>query len=247
MESRWLTGLVMLGCSSAPPHRPTPPAPSAEKATVAGFVEKLGTMSLAQHEIAKGTPPDRLLLATLFDADGNISNLPRPVLGGTFILEPTPNQLVLRGPLDSDPARVLTIHIASSAPTTAHLVNRAGEPIEELGPQGQVRVTVSRDPETVPSQAARLRAASLWALIGENINVPYAPAEFAAAVLGTRLLRSEIPAMFAAPGQGTWVLLKTLTPDELYVAFDTSTGRAEVFPKTPNEPNAAARAMFRAL
>ncbi len=247
MERRWLIGLVVLGCSSGPAPGPALPAPSSEKATVGGFVDQLGTMSLAQHELTKGTPPDRLLLATLFDADGNISNLARPVLGGTFTLEAAPNQLVLRGPLDSDPARVLTIRIASSAPTTAHLVNRAGEPIEELGPQGQVRVTVSRDPTTVPSQAARLRTASLWALIGENINVAYAPAELTAAVLGTKLLRSEIPAMFAAPGAGTWVLLKTLTPAELYVAFDTSTGRTEVFPKTPNEPNAAARAMFRAL
>ncbi len=245
MDRRWLLALVMIGCSSTP--RPAPPVPPVEKATVAGFVDQLGTMSLAQHEIAKGTPPDRLLLAALYDASGNISNLERPVLGGTFTLEPGPKQLVLRGPLDSDPARVLTIHIVSSAPTVAHLVDRSGEPIEQLGPQGQVRVTVSRDPKTVPSQAARLRAASLWALIGENINVPYAPAEFAAAVLGTKLLRSEIPAMFAAPGQGTWVLLKTMTPDELYIAFDTSTGRAEVFPKTPNVPNAAARAVFRAL
>jgi hypothetical protein len=247
MDSRWLIGLIMIGCAPAPPPSPAAPAPAAEKATVAGFVDQLGSMSLAQHEIAKGTPPDRLLLATLFDADGNISPLARPVLGGTFTFEPAPNQLVLRGPLDSDPARVLTIHIVSSAPTVAHLVNRAGEPIEELGPQGQVRVTVSRDPKTAPSQAARLRTASLWALIGENINAPYAPAEFAAAVLGTKLLKSEIPAMFAAPGQGTWVLLKTMTPDEMYVAFDTSTGRTELFPKTPNEPNAAARAVFRAL
>lgn len=244
MDSRWLIGLVMIGCSARAPSRPTAPAPTA---TVAGFVEQLGAMSLAQQEIAKGTAPDRLLLATLFDADGNISNQARPVLGGTFTFEPGQGQLVLRGPLDSDPARVLVIHIASSAPTTAHLVDRAGQPIEELGPQGQVRVTVTRDPKTVPSQAARLQAASLWALIGEDVNVAYAPAEFAAAVLGTKLLRSEIPAMFAAPGHGTWVLLKTMTPDELYVAFDTSTGRAEVFPKTPNEPNAAARAVFRAL
>lgn len=247
MDSRWLIGLVVVGCSSAQP-RPTPPAvKTAPTPTVAGFVDQLGALSLAQHEIAKGTAPDRLLLATLFDAEGNISNEARPVLGGTFTLEPAPDQLVLSGPLDSDPARVLTIRIASTAPTTAHLVDRAGKPIEELGPQGQVRLTITRDPKALPSQPARLRAASLWALIGENITAPYAPAEFSAAVLGTKLLRSEIPAMFAAPGQGTWVLLKTMTPDELYVAFDTTTGRTELFPKTPNEPNAAARAVFRAL
>lgn len=246
MDCRWLFGLVVIGCA-APQARPTPVAKGTAPSTVAGFVEQLGTLSLAQREIAKGTAPDRLLLATLFDGEGNISNQARPVLGGTFTFEPAPDQLVLRGPLDSDPDRVLTIRIASSAPTTAHLVDRAGAPVEDLGPQGQVRVTITRDPKAAPSLAGRVRAASLWALLGENVTTPYAPAEFSAAVLGTKLLRSEIPAMFAAPGQGTWVLLKTMTPDELYVAFDTSTGRGELFPKTPNEPNDAARAVFRAL
>jgi hypothetical protein len=51
----------------------------------------------------------------------------------------------------------------------------------------------------------------------------------------------------AYPGKGTWVLLKTASPDELYLAFDVETGVIEFFPKTPMEPNDAARALFKAL
>ncbi len=247
MDRRWWVTLVMVGCSSASPRTQAPSAKAkAPPTTVAGFVDELGAMSLAQHEIAKGTAPELLVLALLTE-DGTVSAQARPVLGGNFTLEPTTGQLVLRGPLDSDPTRVLTIQIAPSAAKTAHLVDQSGAPTEELGLRGTVRLLMTRDPKAVPSQPARLRAASLWALIGENIHAPYAPAEFEAAVLGTKLLRNEIPAMFSAPGRGTWVLLKTMTPDELYVAFDTTTGRTDVFPKTPNQPNAAARALFRAL
>lgn len=241
---RWLIGLVLAGCSSsAPREKPAADPP----ATVAGFIERLGAMSLAQHELAKGTDPERLMMATMLDAEGKVSDQARPVLGGTFTLELSRGQLVLHGKLDSDPARVLTIQVASSAPETAHLVSPSGEPVEELGTRGKVKLSIMRDPSSPPSQPARLRAASLWALIGENVNAPYAPAVLDTAVLGTKLVRSEIPALFGSPGKGSWVLLKTMSPDEMYVAFDASTGRVEVFPKTPNEPNAAGRAVFRAL
>ena len=43
------------------------------------------------------------------------------------------------------------------------------------------------------------------------------------------------------------MLLKTVTPDELYVAFDLEHGKLELFPKTPLVPNDAAMALFKAL
>jgi hypothetical protein len=87
----------------------------------------------------------------------------------------------------------------------------------------------------------------LWALLGENVNTPSAPARFEAAVLGTRLVKGDIPSLFGTPGNGSWVLLKTTVPEELYFAFDAQTARGEFFPKTPNVPNVAARALFQAL
>jgi hypothetical protein len=43
------------------------------------------------------------------------------------------------------------------------------------------------------------------------------------------------------------VLLKLVTPAELYLAFDAASGAVELFPKTPMTPTDAARALFHAL
>jgi hypothetical protein len=221
-------------------------------ATLDAFIDRLEQISLVREQLARGQAAQRLMLAVFMAKDGTVAGEERPTLAGTFALQPGRAQddggLTLHGALDTDRHTVIDIRITDIGnDDLARLVDpKTGAQVQDLGVQPKVMLAVSRDPHALASQPARLRAASLWALFGENVRAPYKPAAFEAAVLGARLVRQTMPSLFH-PGEGTWVLLKTVHPDELYFAFDAATGNAEFFPKTPNEPNDAARALFNAL
>ena len=200
----------------------------------------LEPVSVAMRKLREGTAPEQLYLALFVDGPERnvVSGDERPTLSGRFASSAPPPadgaagapRLRLRGRFDADHARLYEVELSVS-PADEH----------------EVRVRVTREPATEPSRAARLRAASLWALVGERIDAPDAPADFTAVVLGVDLVRNRVPAYFGDPGRGTWLLLKATTPDTLYLAYDPVTTTLDLFPTTPMTPNAAALALFRAL
>jgi hypothetical protein len=221
-----------------------PPSPVAGE-----LVATLDQISLLRAEIRKARPPKQWHLAVFVNKDHLVAAEERPVLSGRFtIVEVSGRKLVMQSRLDADPAQQLVVTVEVTGEV---MDGRSNDPVTGLeshgGEYGKVKVTVERDAKAAASEAARLRVASLWDLIGEHIDVPYRPAIYDAAVLGAQLVKTPMPANFEMPGQGNWVLLKTAQPDELYLAFDVEAGLIEFFPKTPMEPTAAARALFRAL
>ncbi|MBA3539181.1 MAG: hypothetical protein H0T79_06105 [Deltaproteobacteria bacterium] len=214
--------------------------------TVDAVVAALGQIALVHAELLKGKSPESLHLAVFMEGD-KVSGDERPVLSGRFaIAAPGDRQLLLQTRFDADPKQVVLVTLRmKGAKDSARLVDPVTGKETRLEDQETVSLEVSRSAAAAPSHPDRLRAAQLWSLIGEHIAAPYQPARFEAAVIGTQLVKTS--AYFWNPGKGSWVLLKTTTPDELYLAFDVETGIIEVFPKTPMQPTEAARALFKAL
>ncbi len=212
------------------------------------FLDSLAAMSLAKSFIAQGKSPEQFYLAMLVDDDGKPSGRERPVLSARFEHQSNkPDSVSFRCRFEEAPQSEVTIRLTLNGELeSAYTVDRSSKKETELGDKPKIGVVVEREGGGI-LQAARLRIASLWSLTGQRIDLPYAPARFEAAVLGVRLTKTGIPASFSNPGSGTWVLLKTVTPDELYLAFDLEHGKLEFFPKTPLVPNDAAMALYRSL
>jgi hypothetical protein len=196
----------------------------------------------------QGASADRLMLAMFLDPDGKVSGN-RPSLIGAFTMKESADAYTFRGAFDGDAKseyeiRLVDRGLKAHAHLEEHFDAGADKDIDDVD---MFEVSIKRTSSGAPSQADRLRAASVWALVGSNVNTPSTPATFEVGVLGTQLVRSEEPAMFGGPGTGTWLLLKVLQPDELYVAMDLVGGRVEWFPKVPLEPTQNARALFDAL
>lgn len=221
---------------------------------LAELIDALNQISLVRDSLLSGSSPEQLHLAVFMDPEGKVSGDERSVLSGRFsILErqdpaPKERRLLMQSRLDADQTQGFMVSVCLNGDAEpARFVDKRTGTETDIGEKGKVAVHVIRDEKAAPSHPARLRAAQLWSLVGERIDVPYEPAIFEATVLGTHLVKTRVPANFENPGKGNWVLLKTIHPDELYVAFDVDAGIIEFFPKTPMQPNDAARVLFRAL
>jgi hypothetical protein len=221
---------------------------------LAEFIDALNKVSLARKAILDGSSAEQLHLAVFMDPEGKVSGDDRPVLSGRFSTlgrqdrSPGERGVLMHCRFDADQAQSFMVSVCiENGAEQAEFVDRPTGAEKGLGEPGKVTVHVIRAENAPPSQAARVCVAQLWSLVGERSDVPYQSAAFEAAALGTQLVRTRVPAKFGNPGKGTWVLLKTMHPDELYVAFDLDAGIIEFFPKTPMQPNDAARALFRAL
>lgn len=93
----------------------------------------------------------------------------------------------------------------------------------------KVQVLLARKREEAGSHDGRLHAARIFGLDETRLEGRYAGATLSAFVLATRLVRT--PASFRAPGQGSWTLLRIVSPGEGYLAIDWDAGRGELFPK----------------
>ncbi len=93
-------------------------------------------------------------------------------------------------------------------------------------------LTIARHPEYEHGELARSYCAMRWradvdpAFLVERTD---GPLRSGTVVLGTHLTRTEVA--YAIPGSGSWFLLKCSQPGPFFIAFDSTTGEAEMFPR----------------
>lgn len=130
--------------------------------------------------------------------------------------------------------------LASIDGATAHLrflldleiASRGRVDASDLSNAPPFRLTLRRHPEYENGELARS-----WCLMNWRVDVDASflserkpgPIATTAVVAGTALTRGE--ASYHTPGSGTWALLKCVEPGPLFLAIDTATGDAELFPR----------------
>lgn len=113
----------------------------------------------------------------------------------------------------------------------------------------KVQILLARKREEAGSHDARLHVARVFGLDGGKLDGAYAAATLSAFVLGTKLVRTASPPSFRAPGEGSWTLLRIVSPGEGYLAIDWDAGRGEIFPKNVSGegPSDLATAILRVM
>lgn len=230
--------------------QPTAPAQKAKlsprTAQMVAAFDRISAVRAQLADKAKAVTADQIHLAILLDADQKISADERAVLSATgqVVEDNGPSNarlLALRAQLDDGTPLWIELELRGAV-DHGQVASKTAPPQQET-----VRIRIAGDAKAPSSHQARLRVAWLWRLLGEDVDVARQPATLDAIVLGTQLVKTRAPANFEQPGKGGWLLLKTIHPDELYLAIDLEAGRVELFPKTPQQPTAAGRALFRAL
>jgi hypothetical protein len=95
-----------------------------------------------------------------------------------------------------------------------------------------LEMTIRRHPDFEHGELARSHCTMRWrvdvdpSFLCERLD---GPLRSGTVVLGSRLTRTDVA--YADPGSGSWVLLKCSDPGPFFVAFDASTGEAEMFPR----------------
>jgi hypothetical protein len=95
-----------------------------------------------------------------------------------------------------------------------------------------IEVTIRRHPEYEHGNLARSYCVTRWradvdpSFLAEQSD---GPLRSGTVVVGSRLTRTE--AAYAIPDSGSWFLLKCTEPGPFFIAFDSTTGEAEMFPR----------------
>ena len=261
---------MVLGChgskaretESGPPQVTPQPVSSEQKNPSESFLARLDGMSSARHMLKRQpADPAQMVFALLLDPDQKIAAGPRETAGFRFRTQPwtegtpgQPNELVsLAATLTADDARLFVMAVrltdkkADLSQVNPLIDAGSGVSGSESVQLDKVQVMVVRKQQDAPSKTGRLLAAKLWNLVGESINVAYAPAVLEGVVLGTRLKRNTSPPSFSEPGRGTWTLFRIVDPGEAYLALDWEAGLGEFFPKAPGVRSEAGLALFKAF
>ena len=233
------------------------PAPTgSQKKVMTEFLQHLDQISSATREVTtKKTDPKQLYMAVFLDKDEKISGEERPTLTFRFNVLPwregspgrPDNLITLASTLTVDDKGHFVLGLSiPGKPANVNFVDHRNNKETPL-PEEKVQILVVRKEGEPPSEKGRLTIAKLWRLIGENIRTPYKNTLLEAVVMGVNLQRSRVPALYTNPGSGSWTLFKIFSPGEAYLAVDLEHGEGEFFPKVPDEPSDAGKALFHAL
>ncbi len=243
---------LLAGCANAPtPLEEAKPPPS----PIAARVEaRLGDMAKFPPAVGKGKGKDaksRVVLAAAMDAEGRFLTGERPTVAFSFrVLPPrpdTPPELrdgaLLAATLDADGKNL----VIAVRPTAAKIG------VEEEDASGtheaayeKVQVFLARKRDEAGSHDGRLHVARVFGLDQTRLEGKYAGATLTAFVLGTKLVKTTAPPSYHLPGEGSWTLLRIVTPGDGYLALDWDAGRGELFPKTAG-PSDLATAILNAM
>lgn len=225
--------------SSTPPpmseERP-PPSPIAARteARLAGMAKFPPPIGGAKG--AKGARP-KVVLAAAMDEGGHPLVGDRPTVAFSFrVLTPkaeTAPELrdgaLLAATLDADGKNLVVAVRPTSVKVTITEEEAGGE---KETTYEKVQVLLARKRDEAGSHDGRLHVARVFGLDVTKLDTKYEAATLQAFVLGTKLVKTTAPPAFQSPGEGSWTLLRIVSPGEGYLAIDWDAGRAELFPKS---------------
>lgn len=228
--------LLLVACANAPtPLTEERPPPSPIAARVEGQLSDIAKYPPRAKGKAKKTD---LVLAAAFDAEGHPLAGERPAVAFSFRVFPprpeTPAELrdaaLLGATVDADGKNLVVAIRTTSAKLGIEEEDASGT---HEAAYEKVQIILARKRDEAGSHDARMHVARVFGLDPTQLEARYAGATLSAFVLGTKLVRSSGPAAFRDPGDGTWTLLRIVSPGEGYLAIDWDAGRGEIFPVKP--------------
>lgn len=251
MSPRWVSlgvvGLAMAGCRPDPAQGTTASSKPVEARSDNPSkppAEPTGEYSLEDHrQVFLQELGDNAEIRALADAGVPVESVKwRAGSGLRFMWEPI--AWTEASPLDWRSSMVVRVMFESGAAVGAMaLVLRDDLPTTE-GSALPIEVLLTPPPEAPESEPLRTRIEDVWGV--ELEPSPSMGASFQGFVVATELKRSAEG--FAAPGRGSWTLVRFERPARALLAVDFASGRGEFLPEAKStDPAAFAQALAGAV